>query len=141
MLAASSRNFLMKPSSLYQVLYVSKLCADQPLTVVADIVHRARVANEGRGITALLVFDGEYFCQLIEGDERPVLSLAGRIYDDPRHQEVEVLHHGLADKRRFKGFEVAFTDGEEELTLAPLCALDGRAAVEAFDALRVRLPM
>lgn len=130
----------MTPSSLYQVLYVSKLCADQPLSVVASIAHRARVANEERGITAMLLFDGEYFCQLLEGEQRPVLSLADRIYTDARHQNVEVLQHGLADRRRFNGFELAFTNGEEDLALLPLCALDGRAAVAAFDALRARLP-
>lgn len=140
MIAAFARLLEMIPTPLYQVLYVSTLCADQPLSIVASIAHHARAVNVGRGITALLVFDGQRFCQLLEGEARPVLSLASRIYEDSRHQDVEVLQHGPADKRRFEGFQLAFTNGEEDLSLAPLIALDGQAAVDAFDALRARLP-
>lgn len=130
----------MNPTPLYQVLYVSTICAEQPLTVVAAIAHHARAANAQRGIGAMLVFDGVHFCQLLEGDQRSVLSLTERICSDTRHQNVEVLQHGPADKRRFEGFELAFTNGEDDMSLERLVALDGQAAVDAFDALCARLP-
>lgn len=130
----------MTGSSLYQVLYVSTLCAGQPLTVVADIAHRARASNARLGITALLVFDGVHFCQLLEGDRRRVLSLADRIYEDARHESVEVLHHGAIEKRRFTGFDLSFTTGEDDMSLASLVELDGNEAVSAFAVLRDRLP-
>ncbi len=130
----------MTASSLYQLLYVSTLRAEVPLTVVAEIAHRARVANAELGITALLVFDGVHFCQLLEGDRRRVLSLADRIFEDARHQSVEVLHHGAIEKRRFDGFHLAFTTGEDDMSLASLVDLDGDEAVSAFAVLRERLP-
>lgn len=130
----------MTPTPLYQVLYVSTICAEQPLSVVAAIVHHARAANAERGISAMLIFDGVHFCQLLEGEQRPVLSLTDRICNDKRHQNVEVLKHGPADRRRFEGFELAFTNGEDDMSLTHLVALDGQAAVDAFDALCARLP-
>ena len=100
---------------LYQVLYVSTLSPELPLSVVADIAHHARARNAAHGITSLLAFDGQRFCQLLEGERRPVLSLAERIRSDPRHAGVEVLHHGPLQARRFSDFQLAFTSGEEGL--------------------------
>lgn len=103
---------------LYQVLYVSTLSPELPLSVVADIAHHARARNAAHGITSLLAFDGQRFCQLLEGERRPVLSLAERIRSDPRHAGVEVLHHGPLQARRFSDFQLAFTSGEEEASFA-----------------------
>ena len=126
---------------LYQVLYVSTLSPDHPLSVVADIAHRARVRNAERGITALLAFDGQNFCQLLEGERKPVLSLTERIRSDARHVGVEVLYHGPLQARRFKDFQLAFTNGDEETSFSHLEALDGSAALAAFERLRAALPL
>lgn len=129
---------------LYQLLYVSTLSADQPLSAVAAIAHQARVANARMGITALLVFDGQNFCQLLEGDRKLVLKLIERIRSDPRHTGVEVLHHGPLAERSFSGFRLNFTNGEDDGDRTPLQALealDGETAVAAFHALRADLPL
>ncbi len=126
---------------LYQVLYVSTLAPDQPLSVVAKIAHHARVANGRLAIGALLVFDGLRFCQLIEGDRKPVLSLIERIRADARHTGVEVLHHGPLSARRYREFQLVFTSGEEDNSLLPLEALDGQAALTAFEQLCATLPV
>lgn len=124
---------------LYQVLYVSTLSPDQPLSVVADIAHRARAANAALGITALLIFDGQRFCQMLEGDRKPVLALTERIRADTRHTAVEVLHFGPLAARRFQDFQLAFTNGDEDSSFAHLEALDGEAALAAFELQRAAL--
>lgn len=126
---------------LYQVLYVSTLHVEQPLSVVANIAHRARAANAERNITAMLVFDGQQFCQLLEGDRRPLLSLADRIYSDPRHQNVEVLYHGALEARRFDNFRLAFTNGEDDMSFANYASMDGKTALASFENLLLRLPV
>ncbi|AVO41686.1 BLUF domain-containing protein [Simplicispira suum] len=130
----------MSQSLLYQVLYVSTLSPEQPLSIVADIAHRARASNAERGITALLAFDGQRFCQMLEGERKPVLSLTERIRNDARHTGVEVLYHGPLQARRFGDFQLAFTSGEEETSFEQLEALDGSAALAAFERLRLALP-
>ena len=45
-------------TSLYEILYVSTLAPEAPLSVVGDIAAKARQANAERGITGLLIFDG-----------------------------------------------------------------------------------
>ncbi|NMM77617.1 blue light sensor protein [Acidovorax sp. SRB_14] len=123
-------------TTLYQVLYVSLLGPDVPISAVADIAGHARAANAQRDITGLLVFDGGRFCQQLEGWKKDVLALTERIRQDPRHTGVTILHHGPLAARRFSGFSLAFSAVEDADTLAQLELLDGEAALQAFEAMR-----
>ena len=126
-------------TALYEVLYVSTLALNQPLQVVAEIAAHARPANAAMDITGLLIFDGQRFCQQLEGPQKAVLKLMERIRDDTRHVNVEVVHHGLLEARRFREFSLAFSTVEDEEALARLEQLDGHAALAAFDVLRESL--
>ena len=119
--------------ALYQVLYVSTLAPGQPLGVVAEIAARARVTNGQLDITGLLIFDGQRFCQQLEGPKKQVLKLIERIRNDPRHTKVEVLHHGPLAGRRFHQFSLAFSTVEDVDALERMEQLDGDAALAAFD--------
>ena len=125
--------------ALYEVLYVSTLAPGQPLGVVAEIAARARVTNGQLDITGLLIFDGQRFCQQLEGPQKAVLKLMERIGDDTRHVNVEVVHHGLLQARRFREFSLAFSTVEDEEALARMEQLDGHAALAAFDVVRESL--
>lgn len=70
--------------------YTSRLSLGQPVTVVSDVLRGARAFNRRSGISGALLFDGEYFAQLLEGDAPIVQALARRIEADPRHTGVEV---------------------------------------------------
>lgn len=124
---------------LYEVLYVSTLAPDQPLQVVAEIAAVARHANAQLEITGLLIFDGQRFCQQLEGPQIPVLKLMERIRNDARHMNVEVLHHGPLPARRFHQFSLAFSTVEDEDALPRMEQLDGAAALDAFEAMRKEL--
>ncbi|MFY3383143.1 BLUF domain-containing protein [Paracidovorax sp. MALMAid1276] len=126
-------------TALYEVLYVSTLAPGQPLSVVADIAARARQANAVLDITGLLIFDGQRFCQQLEGPQKAVLKLIDRIRDDPRHVSVEVLHHGPLAGRRFQSFSLAFSTVEDAEALARLERLDGASALAAFETVRAEL--
>ncbi len=125
--------------ALYEVLYVSTLAPEQPLSVVAEIAGRARQVNAKLDVTGLLIFDGQRFCQQLEGQQKAVLKLIERIRNDPRHTNVEVLHHGPLAGRRFQQFSLAFSTVEDEEALARMEQLDGDAALAAFDAVRGEL--
>lgn len=120
-------------AALYEVLYVSTLAPEQPLSMVAEIAGRARQVNGELDITGLLIFDGQRFCQQLEGPKKVVLKLIERIRNDPRHVNVEVLHHGPLAGRRFQNFSLAFSTVEDVDALARLEQLDGDAALAAFN--------
>ena len=120
-------------SALYEVLYVSTLAPDQPTAVVAEIAAKARQVNAELDVTGLLIFDGQRFCQQLEGPQKAVLKLIERIRNDPRHTKVEVLHHGPLAGRRFHQFSLAFSIVEDVDALERMEQLDGDAALAAFD--------
>jgi hypothetical protein len=124
-----------KTARLYEVLYVSTLAPDAPISVVAAIAGKARPANQERDITGLLIFDGMRFCQQLEGGQKGVLALLERIRHDARHINVEILHHGPLAERRFKHFSLGYTSADNDDALEQLERLDGQLAVDAFVAL------
>lgn len=126
-------------TTLYEVLYVSQLAPCVPVSAVAAIAGHARAANAQRGLTGLLVFDGQRFCQQLEGSQKNVLSAMARICQDARHVEVGVVHQGPLAARRFSGFSLAFSPTEEGELLEQLERLDGAAALQAFAVLQSRV--
>gem|GEM_PF-3422247 len=66
---------------------------------------------------------------------RGVLALLERIRHDPRHINVEILHHGPLVERRFKRFSLGYTSAENDDALCQLEQLNGQPAVDAFVAL------
>ena len=117
------------------------MAPDAPISIVADIAPKARIANQAREITGLLVFDGMRFCQQLEGRPKEVMALTERIRQDPRHTNVEILHHGPLAERRFRRFSLGYSSVEEIELLERLEQLDGQAAIDAFVALLPSLDM
>ena len=120
---------------LYEALYVSTQAPDARPGSVAEIVRNARIANAANDITGLLIFDGMRYSQQIEGPQKAVLTLMERIRVDPRHVNVEILHHASLAKRRFRTFSMGYTAADDPDLLERLEKLDGQAAVDAFLAL------
>lgn len=125
----------------YEVLYVSTLAPEAPLSVVANIAVKARQANAERDITGLLIFDGMRFCQQLEGDQKQVLTLLERIRQDTRHINMQVLHHGELAARRFRRFSLGYCLVEDEDVLERMETLDDQAALDAFVGLLSRLDL
>ena len=120
------------PLRLHEILYVSTIAADAPISVVADIAVRSRSVNQIREITGLLVFDGMHFCQQIEGNEQEIAELMERIQQDPRHNHIRILHDAPLAHRRFGGFSLGYTSVEDVDALERLAQLQGQAAVDAL---------
>lgn len=120
---------------MYEIFYVSSLAADAPLTMVGAVVAHARIANAACAITGVLIFDGLRFCQQIEGKQQDVLALMERIYQDTRHVNIEVFHHGPVAERRFNHFSMAFANVEDMDVLERLEQLSGQQGVDTFMAL------
>ncbi|MBG6075862.1 BLUF domain-containing protein [Polaromonas sp. CG_9.11] len=120
---------------IYVSTYVSTLADDAPVRVVAHSAMQSRSHNQQSDITGLLVFDGLHFCQQHEGCAHKVAAVMARIQGDPRHRNVEVLHQGPLDQRRFRRFRLGYTSVEDIELLERLQRLKGQAAVDGFAAL------
>ena len=92
----------MSPStpSLHRILYASELAPAMPTNVVGQILRQSRERNHQRHITGALLFDGERFCQLLEGEPAPVQALMSDIERDPRHCRLNLMLRAEADSPR-----------------------------------------
>lgn len=128
-------------TTLYEVLYVSTLAPEAPLSVVGDIAVKARLANAARDITGLLIFDGMRFCQQLEGGQKQVLALLERIRQDTRHINLQILHHGELAMRRFRRFSLGYCMVDDDDVLERMEQMDGQPALDAFEGLLSRLDL
>ena len=71
------------------------------------------------GITGLLVFNGERFCQTIEGAPAAINDLLARLDRDPRHADVEVIDDTEVEARRFRSWDMQLlaVPGERQAAL------------------------
>ncbi|MEO8155632.1 MAG: BLUF domain-containing protein [Rhizobacter sp.] len=115
------------------VLWLSHLSPACDLAVVKQIWHTARQRNLNLGLTGTMVFDGERFCELLEG---PVLDISAVYRDvefDTRHVDLRVLHMSLgAAPRQLADWRSGYCDGPALDIFCSPGGLQGEAAMAAF---------
>jgi blue light- and temperature-responsive anti-repressor len=91
--------------SLVRLVYFSRNRLDASRGALADRVTEilsASVANNQRAdISGGLVFNAQWFAQVLEGDRIAVVETFARIQRDARHGDVSTIECRLADTRRF----------------------------------------
>ena len=116
--------------ALFELLYLSEISATTSASAIAELVVQARLHNKTRGITGLLLFDGEHFIQSLEGEQVDVMALMNRIECDDRHFNVTHLHKGLVATRQFQNFAMGYWYIEDESSVMKLRGLRGQAAMD-----------
>lgn len=120
-------------NSLHAFLYCSTLAAQQPISVVGDIVKAAREKNARLGLTGVLIFDGQRFCQYLEGNAAAISDMLQNICLDPRHTDVIVQFHGPQEgPRHFQDWAIAYAELEEPIALDELMSFEGEEALLLF---------
>lgn len=128
----------MADISLRSLTYVSQ--ATVPLS---DEEFRQLGSESGRlntvdGVTGLLVYNGDRFCQTIEGRPDVIGSLLDRLRRDGRHFNMRVTEDGPVPERRFRSWDMQLLrvpgDRAQALTQAR-----GRLSGEADIAARAKI--
>lgn len=120
----------------YELLYISELSPDTSPATIGEILVQTRTRNKLNGITGLLLFDGEHFVQVLEGERADVTALMQRIERDDRHFGVTRLHEGFVDARYFQNFGVGYWYVEDESRVMQLRGLRGQAAMDELKSRR-----
>jgi hypothetical protein len=129
-------SFELSSAPLFHVLYVSQLAHGADFSVVKDIVRASRSHNPARSITGALLFDGERFCQLLEGGPTEVAALMTRIERDARHAAIRTLHSGPARGRALRSWRSGYCESASDLDVFEAAhGLTGLDAVRTFLAL------
>jgi hypothetical protein len=94
---------------LVRLLYASRT-VDPSAETINAILTQSRHFNPINGITGVLCYGGGIFLQAIEGGRQAVSDLYGHIQQDPRHQDVVLLHYEEITERRFGGWTMGQVD-------------------------------
>ncbi|MEC8416720.1 MAG: diguanylate phosphodiesterase [Pseudomonadota bacterium] len=86
---------------LRQLIYRSRASNGMNEKELKDLTDKACAANKRHNINGLLLFDGEYFFQVLEGDADAVHSLFKVIKADSRHNNVVKIMDTVTHKRDF----------------------------------------
>ncbi|WP_313312951.1 BLUF domain-containing protein [Pulveribacter sp.] len=120
----------MSNEALSQFAYYSTLADGHSASCVGAIIKAARAFNATHGITGVLLFDGERFCQYIEGEPTTLDMLVQRIRQDARHKDVvTLLHEPLYGGRRYPSWSMAFSDVDEDAIIEQMIARTPHAAL------------
>ena len=98
----------------YQIVYVSRNSisgtVEEVESEIAAILVKSRENNRRAGITGALLFSGQSFAQVLEGQTTAVEETFERIQCDPRHSDVVLLSNGQCANRMFSDWSMAYAD-------------------------------
>jgi len=109
------------PESTFRLIYRSrnKIPEEQRKAELGQLFSAARSNNKQQHITGALLIQGDWFAQVLEGDEVAVSALFADIEIDPRHEDVSVIESGPAGPRVFARWAMArvSADGQPDIPL------------------------
>lgn len=103
-------------NDLYRIVYCSRnLILDEtaPAPVEAElqrILAASRRNNTAADVTGALLFNRDYFAQVLEGPRKSVETTFERIQQDRRHGEVTMVENGWATNRDFPDWAMAHAE-------------------------------
>lgn len=111
--------------ALHEIIYVSLATQAMDTAALTALLDEARAHNEQHGITGMLLYHGQEFLQLLEGEEAEVNAVYDAIWADDRHQQVYKMWDGPIAERSFCAWAMGF--------VAPgAAALQGRPGYDAL---------
>ena len=95
---------------LIQLIYRSRSIhafgADELRQLGAELTAR----NQGLQVSGLLLYDGAYFLQVLEGDEARVDGVYAAVLNDARHTDIVLLLRDPIPRSHFEGFQMTTLD-------------------------------
>ncbi len=127
---------------LIRMLYLSRSVGPQTTMMTSSILATALDFNARNGITGVLCQGQGFFLQVLEGERSAVNRLYGRIAQDTRHKDLEVLLVDDIQQRRFGNWTMAHVVLSDRSPVVPMqhpsfdpYAQPGRVLLERLDEL------
>lgn len=106
-------------SDLLTISYRSVTRSIEPIRDIAAIMSESLARNAEEDISGLLLFDGNYFLQTIEGPAEAVSDLFLKIAEDPRHRDVVPCGIGMISERTFPNWGMKLMGPNATARIAP----------------------
>ena len=93
---------------MLSIVYVSVATKPMSEDNIVAILVQSRANNTRLGLTGALLCHRQRFIQILEGEEKQVLTKYRTISLDPRHRNVHVLSRELIEQRQFPQWTMGF---------------------------------
>jgi hypothetical protein len=100
-------------NSVYQLIYHSYASIDFGIDDLLKMLIDARISNERKNVTGMLLYHDAQFLQMLEGDKQILQELSDRIFEDPRHYGAIQLSFDRVDARDFLSWSMGFANLDE----------------------------
>lgn len=101
----------MSDGTITRLTYISRHsheCDSQGFHPVFTEIEKIAVpVNAGLDISGFLICARSWFAQVIEGPAASIDRLYAAIARDPRHRDLRLVEHGIADRRLFPDWHMA----------------------------------
>lgn len=102
---------------LFRLAYYSanliRRSTDPRRSELRKLVLSAGTNNRKRGITGGLMFNRDYFGQVLEGERSAVSALFCEITKDPRHRSIVIVEASAVEKRLFEHWSMGLAERTE----------------------------
>lgn len=104
--------------ALMRVIYFSEtnfpIAGAQGRDMFRKILEASARYNVERGITGALVFDWDYFLQVLEGEREKISQTFVGIAQDRRHKRVTLMEAVSIDRRQFSSWSMIHKDDKPD---------------------------
>ena len=124
---------------LYRIVYCSRNRVAEEIQGVdqdhelQQILNSARENNSARNVTGALLFNEEYFAQVLEGPQLAVEEIFERIQRDRRHGQVTVVDNGWAQHRDFPYWAMAHVRPKQDIAPDSMAATLNLALIKPHE--------
>jgi hypothetical protein len=95
---------------LIRIIYVSTAVGTQTVSETNAILEVSQKWNRANDVTGVLCEGAGVYLQCLEGERRQVTQLYARIYADPRHSDVQMIHCESVQHRRYRDWSMGHVD-------------------------------
>ena len=99
---------------LKKIIYASRAVHPMSEAELVDLLSRARTRNQAAGVTGMLLYAGQSFLQMLEGDAASLEHIYASISRDPRHNALRLLAEEPIGMRRFTDWSMGFDHIDED---------------------------
>lgn len=98
---------------IYHLLYISEKTNHFRDSDIEEILSISQSKNTQKQLTGILIANGNFFIQLLEGKRETVMSTLNTIKGDERHSRLRVLMEFSDQHRLFPNWSMGLIDNKE----------------------------
>lgn len=99
---------------MIQVSYVSRAAEAMSSADLLALLHQCRTNNTRTGVSGLLLYGNGTFLQTIEGEPDVVDPLYAQIFEDKRHEAIELIYRKEIPERQYSEWSMGFDEISDE---------------------------